>query len=104
VEQFPLFTAYAALAKGYSQKAIKDPGRDGSMADRHILSELESLKQEVAAAAQAYALPRCYARILDFIETLSGWYIRNNRERFWVSEVNEATLDGEILRKRRTAL
>ena len=84
---FHFFTSYAALVKGYTPRPVTHPGPEGNMADRHILSELELLKQEVAAAAEAYALPRCYTRILDFIETLSGWYIRNNRERFWVARV-----------------
>ena len=85
---FHFFTSYAELAKGYTPATIQLPGPGANMADRHILSELETLKIEVAQATEAYALPKCYARILDFIETLSGWYIRNNRERFWVDKIN----------------
>jgi isoleucyl-tRNA synthetase len=90
---FHFFTSYAALTKGYNPRPIKELGQDGNLADRHILSQLEAFKEEVEAAAEAYALPRCYARILDFIETLSGWYIRNNRERFWGTGANDAALD-----------
>lgn len=85
---FHFFTSYASLVKGYTPKRVQTHSADINMADRHILSELEILKQEVAQAAEAYALPRCYAKILYFIETLSGWYIRNNRERFWMDEIN----------------
>jgi isoleucyl-tRNA synthetase len=85
---FHFFTSYADLAKGYAPKTLQLPDPGANMADRHILSELETLKQEMARATEAYALPLCYAKILEFIETLSGWYIRNNRERFWVDQIN----------------
>jgi len=85
---FHFFTSYADLAKGYAPRTLQLSDPDANMADRHILSVLETLKQEVARATEAYALPRCYAKILEFIETLSGWYIRNNRERFWVDQIN----------------
>ena len=82
------FTSYAQLAKGYTPEKIQWLNTDAALADRHMLSELETLKQQVDLAAKAYALPQVYAKILDFIETLSGWYIRNNRERFWVDKIN----------------
>lgn len=85
---FHFYTSYAALVKGCTPERVETLLTDTNMADRHILSALEILKQEVVQATEAYALPRCYAKILHFIETLSGWYIRNNRERFWVDEIN----------------
>jgi isoleucyl-tRNA synthetase len=90
---FHFFSAYAALAKGYTPRSVTHRRRNANMADRHLLSELEVFKQGLAATVEAYDLGRCYAKILDFIETLSGWYIRNNRERFWVTEVNDTTPD-----------
>jgi len=88
---FHFFTSYAVLVKGYTPRQIIHEYTGDNMEDRHILSELENLKQGVAATVEAYELPGCYLRILDFIETLSGWYIRNNRERFWVTEVMDDT-------------
>ena len=83
---FHFFTSYAGLAGGYVAELILDAE---NIEDRYILSELESLKVNVNQATEKYDLPRCYTEILYFIETLSGWYIRNNRERFWVTEINE---------------
>jgi isoleucyl-tRNA synthetase len=90
---FHFFTSYASLVKGYEPVPVTDRRVDENIADRHILGELENLKRDLSAEIEAYKLPRCYLKILDFIETLSGWYIRNNRERFWVTEVNDSTPD-----------
>ena len=90
---FHFFTSYAALVKGYKPESITVRRKNENIADRHILSELEELKLGLETEVEAYALPRCYSKILEFIETLSGWYIRNNRERFWVTEVNDTTPD-----------
>lgn len=90
---FHFFTSYAALAKGYTPRSVRGRRRIDNMADRHILSELEVTRQGLAVSVEAYEVSRCYSTILHFIETLSGWYIRNNRERFWVTEVNDTTPD-----------
>ena len=83
---FHFFTSYSGFIKGYSPKIILS---GTNTEDRHILSELENLKVNVGQAIENYDLPKCYSQILYFIETLSGWYIRNNRERFWVQKINE---------------
>jgi isoleucyl-tRNA synthetase len=90
---FHFFTSYAGLVKGYTPARVTCGSAGDNIEDRHILSELEILKQAVAATVESYELPGCYARILDFIEILSGWYIRNNRERFWITEVSDDTGD-----------
>jgi isoleucyl-tRNA synthetase len=90
---FHFFTSYASLAEGYTPRQVMGRPRNGGMADRHILSELEVFKQDVESAVEAYDLPRCYSTILEFIEILSGWHVRNNRERFWFTEVNDTTPD-----------
>ncbi|MBT3177939.1 isoleucine--tRNA ligase [Desulfobacula sp.] len=83
---FHFFTSYSGFVKGYSPKIILS---GTNTEDRHILSELENLKTNVSQAIENYDLPKCYSHILYFVETLSGWYIRNNRERFWVQKINE---------------
>ena len=80
------FTSYAALMEGYSPREL-DTAK--VLGDRYILSELEILREEVSANMEEYDLPQCYQKLLSFIETLSGWHIRNNRPRFWAEEFNE---------------
>jgi len=83
---FHFFTSYSGFIEEYTPDSVR---LANNMEDRHILSELENLKQRVKHSIELYDLPKCYAHILYFIETLSGWYIRNNRKRFWVTEINE---------------
>ncbi len=87
---FHFFTSYSGFIEKYTPETIR---LAENMEDRHILSELENLKVKVKNAIEIYDLPRCYSHILYFIETLSGWYIRNNRKRFWVTEINDDATD-----------
>lgn len=58
--------------------------------DRWALSKLNSLVNKVNASLSDYQLtPACRA-IQDFVEELSNWYVRRNRERFWAS-ANDAS-------------
>ena len=83
---FHFFTSYAALAKGYEPTLLEAAS---ALPDRHILAELERLRKTVETHIEAYDLPRCYQAILEFVETLSGWYVRLNRSRFWTEEVTD---------------
>jgi isoleucyl-tRNA synthetase len=83
---FHFFTSYSGFIEEYIPETLRSAK---NTEDRHILSELENLKQKVNRSIEIYDLPRCYSHILYFIETLSGWYIRNNRKRFWVTKINE---------------
>jgi isoleucyl-tRNA synthetase len=82
---FHFFTAYASLVKDYKPKIVESAA---VLDDRHILAELEDLRAKVSASMNSYDLPKVYTHILSFVETLSTWYVRNNRHRFWGSELN----------------
>ena len=83
---FHFYTSYAALAEGYEPTRLETATQ---LADRHLLAELEELRKAVAGSVEAYDLPRCYQAILEFIDTLSGWYVRLNRPRFWTETLTE---------------
>ncbi|GAB6038379.1 isoleucine--tRNA ligase [Fundidesulfovibrio butyratiphilus] len=83
---FHFFTSYAALAKGYEPALIQSAT---VLADRHLLAELENLRENVERHIEAYDLPRCYQAILEFVDTLSGWYVRLNRPRFWTEQITD---------------
>jgi len=83
---FHFFSAYAKLLEGYTPLEIEIAE---NVNDRYLLSELELFRINIQSAIEEYNLPRCYQLIREFIETLSGWYIRINRARFWVSELTE---------------
>ncbi|MBI3794497.1 MAG: isoleucine--tRNA ligase [Nitrospinae bacterium] len=82
---FHFYTAYASLFADYEPRMVETAE---VLDDRHILSELEDVRAKVTASMDNYDLPKAYAHILSFIETLSTWYVRNNRHRFWGAELS----------------
>jgi isoleucyl-tRNA synthetase len=62
------------------------PYEDRSALDRWALSELHTLVRDVTQAFEDYDVPGATRPIVDFIDTLSNWYLRRSRRRFWKSE------------------
>ena len=56
--------------------------------DRWLLSRLQTLKAGVAEEMAAYRLYNVVPRLFEFIEDLTNWYIRLNRQRFWGEQVD----------------
>jgi isoleucyl-tRNA synthetase len=54
--------------------------------DKWLLSSLNALVREVTKAYETYDVPGATRPIEDFVETLSTWYLRRSRRRFWKSE------------------
>ncbi len=54
--------------------------------DRWILSRLQQLVDEVGSSLSDYDCLRAGRRIEEFVDSLSNWYIRRNRRRFWKGE------------------
>ena len=51
--------------------------------DRWIISKLQTLSKEVHAHMEGYRLNQTVPKLVEFIDTLTNWYIRLNRRRFW---------------------
>jgi isoleucyl-tRNA synthetase len=54
--------------------------------DKWLLSELNVLVRDVTQAYEAYDVTNATRPIEKFVETLSTWYLRRSRRRFWKSE------------------
>lgn len=54
--------------------------------DVYILSKLAETIGAVTMSMDAYDIPEACARVAEFMEILTNWYIRRNRRRFWKSE------------------
>lgn len=54
--------------------------------DKWLLSELNSLVQEVTEQMDNYNLTWAVRPMQNFVENLSNWYVRRSRRRFWKSE------------------
>ncbi len=61
--------------------------KDRSMMDRWILSELNSLIQEVDSAYEEFDSQLAGKALARFIDDLSNWYVRRSRRRFWDGDV-----------------
>ncbi len=60
--------------------------------DKWALSKLNSLVKKVNACLSEYQLTPAARSIQDFVDELSNWYVRRNRERFWASANDDSKL------------
>ncbi len=54
-----------------------------SLMDKWVLSELNTLIDEVDGDLSDYHIPEAARAIQSFVDELSNWYVRCGRERFW---------------------
>lgn len=86
------FTLYANAAnggKGYNARALHADEVAGlPNMDRYLLARTRRLVVSVEHALDTFAISEACATVQDFIDMLTNWYIRNNRERFWNEDEN----------------
>ena len=54
-----------------------------NITDQWLLSNLQTLKKNIASEMEAYRLYNVVPALFTFIEDMTNWYIRLNRTRFW---------------------
>ncbi|MGO2748156.1 class I tRNA ligase family protein, partial [Microbacterium sp.] len=75
------FATYAnASGAGYEATWRTD---STDVLDRYILSRLGELVRDVASDLEGLDSTTASARLRDFAEVLTNWYIRRSRDRFW---------------------
>jgi isoleucyl-tRNA synthetase len=79
---YSFFVTYANLDKPELSLSPK-PAND---LDRWLLSSLNALVRDVTQAMETYDVPGATRPIETFVESLSTWYLRRSRRRFWKSE------------------
>jgi isoleucyl-tRNA synthetase len=79
---YSFFVTYANLDKPDLTR-IMNPAND---LDKWLLSSLNTLIRDVTKAYETYDVPGATRPIEDFVESLSTWYLRRSRRRFWKSE------------------
>jgi len=80
------FSTYATI-DGWNHKdhaKVSD-----NITDNWILSNLQTLKKNIASEMEAYKLYNVVPALFTFIEDLTNWYIRLNRTRFWGEGLND---------------
>ena len=77
---FKFFQIYAEVDGWKSQK---NSGVSSNITDNWILSELQSLKKCIEEEMENYRLYNVVPSLFKFLDNLTNWYIRLNRNRFW---------------------
>ncbi|GAB3601999.1 isoleucine--tRNA ligase [Microbacterium aureliae] len=80
------FATYANAASGPGGDGYRAQWRTDSthVLDRYILALTGDLVRDVAADLTALDSTMAAAKLRDFAEALTNWYIRRSRDRFWV--------------------
>ncbi|MCB0102158.1 MAG: isoleucine--tRNA ligase [Anaerolineales bacterium] len=79
---YSFFVTYANLDKPQALN-ITAPAND---LDRWLLSELNVLVRDVTKAYEEYDVTNATRPVEKFVETLSTWYVRRSRRRFWKND------------------
>jgi isoleucyl-tRNA synthetase len=85
---YSFFALYAGVDGFVPQPGMAEEVRRETFRemDRWIISELNRLVAEVTKFMDSYNLTAATRRIQEFVDSLSNWYVRRNRRRFWKSE------------------
>jgi isoleucyl-tRNA synthetase len=86
---YSFFTIYANIDQ-WSPALAAPPVTERPLLCRWILSELALTVEEVRARMDGYGVYEAAQRLGAFVESLSNWYVRRSRERFWVPGAGEA--------------
>ncbi len=57
--------------------------------DKWIISKLNTLVEEVDKGLEEYDITSSALKIENFVDELSNWYVRRNRNRFWGNELTD---------------
>ncbi|MEJ1155606.1 isoleucine--tRNA ligase [Microbacterium marmarense] len=87
------FATYANAAGGQGDVGYEATWRTDStnVLDRHILALTGDLVRDVAADLDALDSTLAAAKLREFGEALTNWYIRRSRDRFWVGVSDDET-------------
>ena len=92
---YSFFTSYAAIDK-FQPDQKPENWRPENELDRWVLSELNSLVEQVDGYLEKFDPTNAGRRIQEFIDQLSNWYVRRSRRRFWRNEGDADKLSGYI--------
>ncbi len=81
------FATYANAAGSYEATWRTD---STDVLDRYILARLGELVREVRSDLEGLDSTTASARLREFVEVLTNWYIRRSRDRFWAGDNADA--------------
>ena len=81
------FSLYANASNYQAKRSVSSE----DVLDRYLLAKTRDLISEVESDLNLYDSYAAAARLRDFADVLTNWYVRRSRDRFW--EGNEAAFD-----------
>ncbi|EPR76960.1 Isoleucyl-tRNA synthetase [Leifsonia rubra CMS 76R] len=81
------FTLYANAADNYEAQWRTD---STNVLDRYLLAKTRELIEDVTAELEALDSPTAAAKLRDFGDVLTNWYVRRSRDRFWGGDDTDA--------------
>ena len=85
---YSFFTIYANI-DGFDPVTAKGrPLSERALLDRWILSEAAILVGRVRGLMDSYLAYEAATELSSFVESLSNWYLRRSRQRYWKSELD----------------
>ena len=70
-----------------------------NLLDKWVLSELNKLVRDVTAAYESYDVLGATRPVADFVDSVSNWYVRLSRRRFWEGDPTALSVLYEVLVK-----
>ena len=92
---YAFFVLYANIDKFDATKYTLNKDTLNVM-DKWLLSKLNSLVKEVDDHLENYRIPDAARALQEFADEMSNWYVRRNRERFWVQELTEDKINAYL--------
>ncbi len=88
---YNFFAIYANADKITDINTCYVPYNDREEIDKWLLSKYNKLLKTVTSGYEEYDLNKVVKALTEFVcEDLSNWYIRRNRNRFWIEEFNDS--------------
>ena len=81
---YSFFVTYANI-DAWEPGAERPPLNERSDLDRWVLAELDATVVKVRADLDAYKSHLAARHLLSFVDSLSNWYVRRSRNRFWAA-------------------
>ncbi|MFQ5417832.1 MAG: isoleucine--tRNA ligase, partial [Myxococcota bacterium] len=94
---YAFFTIYANIdgfdPSGKTCREGRRPAGERAQIDHWILSELALTTRVVIGHMDAFRIYEATGALAEFVDALSNWYVRRNRDRFWAEGLPQDKLD-----------
>ena len=90
---YSFFTIYADI-DGFDPRTMQGrPIEERGLLDRWVLSELDILAERLRSFMDQFLAYEAARELGNFVDSLSNWYVRRSRDRFWKSAFDADKLD-----------